>query len=642
MSNSNNENSSNKDSFKQNSYSQTGRRPGGIARPMGGMVGASGDKPKDFKKTLKRLLMYLKPQKLQLLLVVFFAILSTVFYIVGPKILGKATTRLLDGIISKVMAYRLHKSIPTIDFKYIGVIILILILLYIISSIFRFIQQYIMADVSQNIVYKMRQDINEKLSVLPLKFFDSKTHGEIMSRVTNDIDTISSTLQQSMTQLITSIFTILGVISMMISISFLLTLVTIIILPISFMITAYIAKTSQKNFAKQQKELGQLNGHVEEMFSGHKIVKVFGHEKKSIDQFNEVNERLYKAGWKAQFISGIIFPVMNFINNIGYVIVCVMGGIFVAKGNIKLGDVQAFIQYSRQFSQPIIQVANIANIIQSTIASAERVFEILDEEEEVSDLHDYKKIEFPKGEVKFHNVKFGYSEDTILMNNLNISVKSGQTIAIVGPTGAGKTTLVNLLMRFYEINDGKITIDGIDIRDLKRENLRNIFGMVLQDTWLFNGTIMENLAYGKINSKEEEIIAAAKAAHADHFIRALPDGYNTILNEDASNISQGEKQLLTIARAIVANPSILILDEATSSVDTRTELFIQKAMNDLMKGRTSFVIAHRLSTIKDAELILVMNHGNIIEIGNHKELLEKNGFYAELYNSQFRNINLTN
>ena len=642
MSKLNSGNNSNRDSIKQSAYGQAGRRPGGIGRPMGGMAGIPGDKPKDFKKTLKRLFMYLKPQKIQLILVVFFAILSTVFYIVGPKILGKATTRLLDGIISKVMAYRLHKTIPAIDFKYIGTIILILILLYIISSIFNFIQQFIMAGISQNIIYKMREDINEKLSVLPLKFFDSKTHGEIMSRVTNDIDTISSTLQQSMTQLITSICTIIGVVSMMISISLMLTLVTVIILPISFFITTIIAKFSQKNFAKQQKELGQLNGHVEEMFTGHKIVKVFGHEKKSIDQFNEVNERLYKAGWKAQFISGIIFPVMNFINNIGYVIVCVMGGIFVAKGNIKLGDVQAFIQYSRQFSQPIIQVANIANIIQSTIASAERVFEILDEEEEVSDLHDYKKIEFPKGEVKFHNVKFGYSEDTILMNNLNISVKSGQTIAIVGPTGAGKTTLVNLLMRFYEINDGKITIDGIDIRDLKRENLRNIFGMVLQDTWLFNGTVMENLAYGKINSTEEEIVSAAKAAHADHFIRALPDGYNTVLNEDASNISQGEKQLLTIARAIVANPSILILDEATSSVDTRTELFIQRAMNDLMKGRTSFVIAHRLSTIKDAELILVMNHGNIIEIGNHKELLEKNGFYAELYNSQFRNINLTN
>lgn len=641
MSNSDGVNNSNKNSYKQSSYSQVGRRPGGIGRPIG-MAGVPGDKPKDFKKTLKRLLMYLKPQKMQLIFVVFFAILSTVFYIIGPKILGKATTRLLDGMISKFMAYRFHKTIPTIDFRYIGTIILILIFLYIISAIFSFIQQYIMAGVSQSIVYKMRQDINEKLSVLPLKFFDSKTHGEIMSRVTNDIDTISSTLQQSMAQLITAICTVLGVISMMISISLMLTLVTVIILPISFFITAFIAKYSQKNFAKQQKELGQLNGHVEEMFTGNKIVKVFGYEKTSIDEFNKVNDRLYNAGWKAQFISGIIFPMMNFINNIGYIIVCVMGGIFVAKGNIKLGDVQAFIQYSRQFRQPIIQTANIANIIQATIASAERVFEVLDEKEEIPDIKSYKKLEYPEGEVKFQNVRFGYSEDVVLMNNLNINVKPGQTIAIVGPTGAGKTTLVNLLMRFYEINEGKITIDGIDIRNLKRENLRNIFGMVLQDTWLFNGTIMENLAYGKNNSTEEEIISAAIAAHAHHFIRALPDGYNTVLNEDASNISQGEKQLLTIARAIVANPSILILDEATSSVDTRTEVYIQKAMNNLMKGRTSFVIAHRLSTIKDAELILVMNHGSIIEMGNHKKLLEKNGFYAELYNSQFKRMSLTN
>jgi ATP-binding cassette subfamily B protein len=422
---------------------------------------------------------------------------------------------------------------------------------------------------------------------------------------------------------------------MMLTISLWLTLITLIVLPLSFLATANIAKLSQKYFAAQQKELGALNGHVEEMYTGHKIVKAFGHEKESVDQFNEINGRYYSAAWKAQFVSGVIFPMMNFINNIGYVLVCVVGGIMAAKKALKIGDIQAFIQYSRQFTMPIAQTASIANVLQSTIASAERVFEILDEVEEIPDNVFAKKIKSPKGEVKFENVRFGYKEGVILMEDMNIDVKQGQTIAIVGPTGAGKTTLVNLLMRFYEINAGKITVDDIDIRELTRGDLRTMFGMVLQDTWLFNGTIMENIAYGRENAREEDVINAAKAAHADHFIRALPEGYNTVLNEEASNISQGEKQLLTIARAILSDPSILILDEATSSVDTRTEVFIQKAMKVLMEGRTSFVIAHRLSTIRDAELILVMNNGSIIEMGNHKELLNKKGFYADLYNSQF-------
>jgi ATP-binding cassette, subfamily B, multidrug efflux pump len=456
-----------------------------------------------------------------------------------------------------------------------------------------------------------------------------------MSRFTNDIDNISTTLQQSLTQLITSACTIIGILVMMLTISPWLTLITIVTLPVSFLVTANVAKMSQKYFGAQQKTLGELNGHVEEMYTGHKIVKAFGHEQKSLSEFKVINGRLYSAGWKAQFVSGIIFPMMNFVNNIGYVLVCVVGGIMAARKALKIGDIQAFIQYSRQFTMPIAQTASIANVLQSTIASAERVFEILDEAEEIPDDPFAKKIKSPKGVVSFQHVRFGYKEDVTLMEDLNIDVRQGQTIAIVGPTGAGKTTMVNLLMRFYEISGGRITVDGVDIRQLQRGHLRTMFGMVLQDTWLFNGTIRDNIAYGREGASEEEIIGAAKAAHADHFIRALPEGYNTVLNEEASNISQGEKQLLTIARAIHSDPAILILDEATSSVDTRTEVFIQKAMKSLMKGRTSFVIAHRLSTIRDAELILVMNHGNIIEMGNHSELLEKKGFYADLYNSQF-------
>ncbi|WP_032123442.1 ABC transporter ATP-binding protein [Clostridium amazonitimonense] len=636
------------------------------------------EKAKDFKGTIRRLMIYLRPRRLSIVVVFLFAILSTVFSIVSPKIMGKATTKLFEGIMSKMALGKLLPQLDNlnklasnpatatkevtngldvvnskiseimnlnggkIDFNYIGSIILILICLYAISAVFSYIQQYIMAGVAQKTVFDMRKEAHEKLSRLPLKFFDAHTHGEILSCVTNDIDTVSSTLQQSLTQLITSVVTIIGVIVMMLTISPVLTLVTIVTLPLSVLVTTTIAKRSQSYFAKQQKTLGELNGHVEEMYTGHKIVKAFGHEEKSIKEFNEINEKLYNVGWKAQFISGIIMPLMNFINNIGYVLVCVVGGIFVTKKKIELGDIQAFIQYSRQFGQPIVQTANIVNILQSTVAAAERVFELLDEVEEIPDASGSEIIEFPKGEVKFENVKFGYKEGVTLIEDMNIDVKKGQTIAIVGPTGAGKTTLVNLLMRFYEINEGKITVDGVDIRDLKRGDLRNIFGMVLQDTWLFNGTIRENIGYGRSEATEEDIINAAKAAHADHFIRTLPEGYDTVLNEEASNISQGQKQLLTIARAILADPSILILDEATSSVDTRTEIYIQKAMTELMKGRTSFVIAHRLSTIRDADLILVMKDGSIIEKGNHEELLAKAGFYGELYNSQFKGVSLEN
>ncbi|OIK15144.1 ABC transporter [Bacillus sp. MUM 116] len=610
--------------------------PGGGFGFRGGMMPVQ--KAKDFKGTLKRLISYLKPHKFQLLAVLVTAIISTIFSIVSPKIMGKATTKLFEGLMLK------FRGVPgaIIDFDYIGHIILLLIGLYALSSIFSYLQQFIMAGVAQKTVYNLRKEVDEKLNRLPLKYFDSRTHGEILSRAVNDIDNISTTLQQSLTQLITSVITIIGVIVMMLSISPLMTLIVVVTLPLSFIATASIAKKSQQYFKGQQKALGELNGHVEEMYTGHKVVKVFGYENKSIEKFEEVNEKLYHSGWKAQFVSGMIMPIMSFINNIGYVLVSVVGGVLVTKRSIEIGDIQAFIQYARQFSQPITQTAMIANVIQSTIASAERVFEILDEVEEVPEAANAKVLASPKGEVVFNHVSFGYNENEPLIEDMNIEVKPGQRVAIVGPTGAGKTTLINLLMRFYEIQGGQILIDGIDIRDLKREHLRNLFGMVLQDTWLFNSTIRDNIAYGKEGAGEDEIISASDAAFADHFIRTLPDGYDTILNEEASNISQGQRQLLTIARAILANPAILILDEATSSVDTRTEVQIQKAMDRLMKGRTSFIIAHRLSTIRDADLILVMNQGKVIEKGTHKELLEKGGFYAELYNSQFAGNQIKN
>ncbi len=616
-------------------------------------MGRPAEKAKDFKGTLKRLAAYLRSERSRFILVFFLAIASTVFSIVGPKVMGKATTRLGEGILARYTYYirletairqnmpitvinKLRKQpIPLFDLHYIGTILLIMIVLYLISALFGFIMAYIMASVSQNTVYRMRNDVKQKLDRLPLKYFDQRTHGEILSRVTNDMDTIAATLQQSLTQLITSFIMVIGILIMMLSISPVMTMIALFTLPASMVITAVIAKNSQKFFAQQQKCLGELNGHVEEMYSGHKIVKAFGHEGDSIETFREINERLYHVGWKAQFVSGIIFPALNFVNNIGYVLICVVGGVMVAKRKIEIGDIQAFIQYTRQFTQPIIQLANIANILQSTVAAAERVFEVLDDEEHIPESESVQTIPFPKGEVRFEHVKFGYKDDAMLMEDVNIEVQSDHTIAIVGPTGAGKTTLVNLLMRFYEIQGGRITVDGVDIRDMQRGYLRRLCGMVLQDTWLFNGSIRENIAYGREDATEEEVMNASQAAHAHHFIMTLPDGYDTVLNEEASNISQGQKQLLTIARAILADPVILILDEATSNVDTRTEVLIQHAMAKLMEGRTSFVIAHRLSTIRDAELILVMDQGAIIEQGTHQGLLEQGGFYADLYNSQF-------
>ena len=551
----------------------------------------------------------------------------------------KSNVKLTDDQINSVIK-AIRETNGQYDFKYIGQIVLILIGIYLISSLFSLVMGLVMSGVAQKTVRDLRREVDEKISRLPLKYFDMHSHGDILSRVTNDVDTIATTLQQSITQVITSVITIIGYIIMMLTISPVLTLIVIATLPLYVIATTLIAKKSQKYFAAQQKHLGALSGHVEEMYTGHNIVKAFGHEKDSIEEFEAINSDLKDAGWKAQFISGIMFPLMNFISNLGYVGISIVGGIWITKSILGLGDILAFIQYSRSFTMPIVQTANIANVIQSTLACAERVFEILDEEEEIADSKNAIVIENPKGEVKFEHVAFRYKEDEPLIADMNIDVKQGHTIAIVGPTGAGKTTLINLLMRFYEINSGKISVDGINIKDIKRSELRKMFGMVLQDTWLYNGTIKDNIAYGKEGAAMDEIVRAAKAAHADHFIRTLPEGYDTVLNEEATNISQGQKQLLTIARAILADPAILILDEATSSVDTRTEVLIQKAMEHLMKGRTSFVIAHRLSTIRDAELILVMNKGSIIEMGNHKELLNKGGFYADLYNSQFTGANL--
>ena len=623
------------------SVERRGQQPGGMG-PMGrggwGAMGRPGEKPKDFGATAKRLLGYFLPQKFLLLVVLGAAIIGTVFNVVGPKILGLATTKLFDGLQADYQAYLHHLPGPGVDFGYIGRILLFLLGLYIISAIFMYIQQYVMAGVSQKTVYRLRREVEEKLNRLPLKYFDSRTHGEIMSRAVNDMDNISSTLQQSVTQLITSGVTVIGVLIMMLLISPLLSLVVLVTVPLSLLVTVGIAKRSQTYFRDQQRALGVLNGHVEEMYTGHKIVKAFGHEHDSIATFDELNDNLYQAGWRAQFMSGMIMPLMRSIGNLGYVFVAVAGGIMLTRGAIAIGDVQAFIQYAQQFTQPITQLANFANVIQSTMASAERIFELLDATEQTPEVVDdaaTAAFHAASGTVAFEHVKFGYDPDTILMQDMNIDVQPGQMIAIVGPTGAGKTTLVNLLMRFYEVNGGKILVNGVDITEVRRGDLRRTFGMVLQDTWLFHGTIRDNIAYGHEGATEEEIVQAAKAAFADHFIRTLPEGYDTVLNEEASNISQGQKQLLTIARAFLANPEMLILDEATSSVDTRTEMQIQHAMTELRKGRTSFVIAHRLSTIRDADLILVMNHGTIIEKGTHEELLAANGFYADLYNSQF-------
>src|SRR5579875_3239971 len=621
--------------MSQERRTQSTSGPGPMGRGGWGAMGRPVEKAKDFRGTFKRLMGYFWPQRFLLLVVLITAIIGTVFNIVGPKILGLATTKLFEGLIAKFEAYQRHLPVPAIDFHYIATVLLILLGLYVISAIFMYIQQYIMAGVAQRTMYQLRKEVDEKLSRLPLRYFDSRTHGEIMSRAVNDMDNLSTTLQQSVTQLIISVVTLVGVVVMMLVISPLLSLIVVLTLPLSLLIVMGIAKRSQEYFRQQQRALGDLNGHVEEMYTGHKIVKAFGREEASVAEFTVRNERLYEAGWKAQFVSGIIMPLMRFVGNIGYVFVAVVGGIMVTKNAISIGDVQAFIQYAQQFTQPITQLANFANIIQSAMASAERLFELLDEEEEVPEAVNAKVIEHPEGAVRFEHVYFGYSEDAILIQDMNIDVEPGQMIAIVGPTGAGKTTLVNLLMRFYEVNRGRILVDGVDITEIKRGNLRRMFGMVLQDTWLFNGTIRDNIAYGREDATEEEIVRAAKAANADHIIRTLPDGYKTVLNEEASNISQGQKQLLTIARAFLADPAILILDEATSSVDSRTEVLIQRAMATLMQGRTCFVIAHRLSTIRDAELILVMNKGRIIEQGTHAELLARRGFYADLYNSQF-------
>lgn len=608
-------------------------RKGGMGGPMGRMGGGprAVEKAKDFKGTMKKLGVYLKPYSLSIAIVILFAIGSAAFSIVGPKILGKATTKIFEGLVQKI------SGVPdaSIDFGYIGNIAMILVALYLVSSLFGIIQSFIMSGVAQKVSYNLRKQISEKMDTLPLNYFDTRTNGEVLSRITNDVDTVNQTLNQSLSQIITSVVTLIGVLIMMFSISWIMTLATFIILPVSMVLISLVVKKSQKYFKSQQEYLGHLNGQVEEVYGGHNIMKAFNREEASTKDFDELNNTLYKSAWKSQFLSGMMMPIMSFVGNLGYVLVSILGGWLTIKSVITVGDIQAFIQYVRSFNQPISQMAQVANIMQSTAAAAERVFEFLDEEDEVKDPVNSVDPSEIRGEVEFEDVHFGYNPDKIIINDFSVDVKPGQKVAIVGPTGAGKTTIVKLLMRFYDINSGSIKIDGHDIRDFKHADLRNLFGMVLQDTWLFNGTIMENLRYGRLDSTDAEVKEAAKAAHVDHFVKTLPDGYNMVLNEEASNISQGQKQLLTIARAFLKDPKLLILDEATSSVDTRTELLIQKAMEKLMEGRTSFIIAHRLSTIRDADLILVMKDGDIVEQGNHEELLEKGGFYSSLYNSQF-------
>ncbi|WP_236861236.1 ABC transporter ATP-binding protein [Candidatus Nanosynbacter featherlites] len=655
------------------------RQPMKMGGPMGGGMGA-GEKAKDFKGTVRKLAKYLAEFRWHMLMVAIFAVGSTMFAIASPKILGGATNQIVEDYVS-MKAYEtitsklpngaslpagttgadvlnrlpnqseIESQIPSnqldtikkldlsqrpeFHFEAIWRVVSLLIGLYVLSAIFRYIQTWLMTQVTQTVTFRMRRQLSEKINRLPLSYFDKQTYGEVLSRVTNDVDTISQTLNQSLSQVVSSTVMVLGILAMMFSISWQMSLVALLVLPLAGGVVTLIAKSSQKQFLRQQTQLGELNGHIEEMYGGHQVMRVFNGQKKSLAKFSRINNQLQESAWKAQFLSGLIYPIMNFIGNIGYVVMAILGGWLAINGRLKIGDIQAFIQYINQFNQPLVQVANIANVLQSTAAAAERVFEFLDESEEKAEGKDLVKLTHVKGEVEFDNVVFGYRPDQTIIKGLSAHIKPGQRVAIVGPTGAGKTTLVNLLMRFYEINSGAIKIDGVDIAQMKRSDVRQMFGMVLQDTWLFNGTIRQNLLYGNPTASEEEMVATAKEAHVDHFVRSLPGGYDMVLGEEATNISQGEKQLLTIARAMLARTPMLILDEATSSVDTRTEVLIQKAMDKLMQGKTSFVIAHRLSTIRDADLILVVRDGNIIEQGKHDELLKKNGFYAELYNSQF-------
>ncbi|MFR8345509.1 MAG: ABC transporter ATP-binding protein [Mediterraneibacter gnavus] len=599
--------------------------------PRHGHMGPGGanEKAKDFKGTLKKLLHYMSVFKVQMAFIVIFAICGTVFDIVGPKILGKATTEIYNGLVSKVSGG------SGMDFGRIGQILLMTLGLYLISALCSFIQGYLMTGVSQKTTYRLRKEISEKINRMPMNYFDTKPVGEVLSRVTNDIDTLGQSLNQSATQMITSVTTLIGVLAMMLSISPLMTLATLVILPVSMILISFVMKHSQKYFRGQQEYLGNVNGQVEEIYSGHNIIKAFNKEEDVIREFDTTNDRLYDSAWRSQFFSGMMMPIMQFIGNLGYVVVAILGGFLAIRKTIEVGDIQSFIQYVKRFTQPIQQIAQVANMLQMTAAASERVFEFLEEEEEDQTVEHPVSVENLEGNVSFDHVHFGYNADKIIVNDFSAEVKEGQKIAIVGPTGAGKTTMIKLLMRFYDVNSGAIKIDGHDVRDFNRSELREMFGMVLQDTWLFNGSIWDNIKYGKLDATDEEVIQAAKAAHVHQFVKTLPGGYDMELNEEANNVSQGQKQLLTIARAILADPKILILDEATSSVDTRTEVLIQKAMDNLMKGRTSFVIAHRLSTIRDADMILVMKDGDIVEQGNHEELLAKGGFYADLYNSQF-------
>lgn len=617
----------------KNSTEKPSKGPSGFRSRQHSMM-MSGEKARNFKQTMRNLGQYLREYRFQIWIVIFFAILSTTASIVGPKILGKATTSLFEGIITEL------NGTGTIDFGYIGLIVVVTLLLYAISMLFAYIQGWIMAKVSTIVAYKFRRDISQKINRLPLKYFDNTTQGEVLSRLTNDVDTVNQTLSQSMSQIITSVVTVIGVLVMMFTINWIMTLASLIIIPLSMVFISFIIKKSQKYFKQQQDELGHVNGHVEEMYGGHVVVKAFNGEERSIQEFDKHNNSLYGVMWKSQFLSGLMMPLMRFIGNLGYVAVVILGGWLASIGSISVGDIQAFIQYVRSFTQPMSQLANISNVLQQTAAAAERVFEFLSEEEETPDTPNPIKVPEVMGEVEFQHVHFGYTPDKIIIKDFSAKANPGQKIAIVGPTGAGKTTMVKLLMRFYDLNEGAILVEGHNITEFTRRDLRSMFGMVLQDTWLYNDTIMENIRYGKPDATDEEVIAAATAAHVDHFIHTLPGGYQMVLNEETTNLSQGQMQLLTIARAILANPKILILDEATSSVDTRTEILIQKAMDKLMENRTSFVIAHRLSTIRDADLILVMCDGDIIEQGSHEELLAKKGFYADIYNSQFEHIPL--